>query len=76
MAEEIISSWDSINDLVEELVSLGRTYIRIVDAAKDPVGDGPAMDYRLEDANGNAVAFPLTLVSDTTFGAGWQPEVQ
>lgn len=31
---------------------------------------GQAMEYRVVDANGNVVAFPLQLISNTTYGVG------
>ena len=72
MAEEIISSWETPDQLVAELMAeapTGRTYERMAGFAEAPV-PGQAMDLRVEDANGNQVAFPLRLISNTTYGFG------
>ena len=72
MAEEIISSWETPDHLVGELVgedAARRTWNLMRDVTEAPV-PGQAMEYRVVDANGNVVAFPLQLISNTTYGVG------
>ena len=71
MAEEIISRWDKIRDLLEELIapnshSKRRTFIRFLEV-RDPESLKQTGKMRVVDAKGNNVVFPLTLISDTTF---------
>lgn len=67
MAEEIISTWETPLQLVVELVTSGRTYERWTDIAENPI-PGQNMELRVEDANGREIAFPIRLISNTTFG--------
>ena len=69
MPDEIISSWDNVNELVMELVQHGSTYERLADL--QTYQEGPTQfRFRLEDASGARVTFPLRLISTTTFESG------
>ena len=65
MADEIISSWDDIGQLVAELVS-GEEGDRRTKIHFEEITQPLTMNFRLQDGNGNLVMWPLTLISDTT----------
>ena len=76
MAEEVVRSWENINQLVIELSApdqvsdIRKVRERINQVLKNPtVGGGQTMRFRLVDADGKSLAFPLTLISDTTLGS-------
>ena len=66
MAEEIISTWETPDHLVLELIGLGRTRERWTDMKEAPM-PGQRMELRVEDAAGKEIVFPVRLVSNTTF---------
>ena len=75
MAEEIVQTWDSINKMLIELITsdeaidIRKVRDRIQLTIEDPASNSAqTMTFRLVDKNGNDVAFPLQLISDTTFG--------
>ncbi len=64
MAEEIISVWNSVDDLVAELVATEvdeRKTLGRVQETSEPL----MMLFSLRDAGGNIVEWPITLISDT-----------
>ena len=64
MAEEIISVWNSADDLVAELVATEgdeRKTLGRVQETSEPL----TMLFSLRDADGNVVRWPITLISDT-----------
>ena len=64
MAEEIISVWNSVDDMVAELVATDddeRKTLGRVQETSEPL----MMFFSLRDADGNAVRWPITLISDT-----------
>ena len=74
MAEEVISSWETIGELILELAlfddaNVKKTQARMLEAFEGLTSGQQDMEARPEDAEGNEVRFPLTLISDTTFSA-------
>ena len=76
MAEEIVQSWETLDELFVELnapdhasdIRKVRERIRLVMEDPTPASDGQSMHFRLVDGDGRDVAFPLKLISNTTFG--------
>ena len=68
--EEIIRAWEKLTDLVLELAlpedatSAEVRQWHLEDLTSSEIAK---YQFRLEDANGNEVAFPLRLISNTTF---------
>ena len=64
MAEEIISVWNSVDELVAELVATDederKTFGRVQETSEPLM-----MLFSLRDADGNILRWPITLVSDT-----------
>ena len=75
MAEEIVQTWATPNDLVLELsapdhgTNTRKVRERLKLMIEDPstAKDGQKMRCRLVDAYGRDVFFPLKLISDSTF---------
>ena len=69
MAEEILNTWEYPLDLLVELIAADGSPDRKVSRTASFSHDGGwksfQMAFRLEDANGNEVAFPIRLISDT-----------
>ena len=72
--EEIISLWDSPFALVLELGTpeVGpegqrNPLKKVRELMSQPSAEGEDFNFRLEDADGKPVKFPLRLISDTTF---------
>ena len=67
MAEEIITSWGTVEDLFIELVKPGETKVKTV--ARDMLDGLPrlhtSMQLRVVEASGREVQFPLKLISAT-----------
>ena len=65
MAEEIISSWESVGRLVAELGNdedeQRRTRSRMRET-EEPL----TFEFEIRDGNGNEIVWPLTLISDTS----------
>lgn len=74
--EEIVSSWDSEFMLVIELATpeVGpdgeRNPFHKVRATMSGPASNLNYNFRLEDANGKTIKFPVKLISDTTFDRG------
>ena len=65
MAEEVITSWSDVNELIDELTGSGADARR----ARRLIRDIPSrfeMRFEVRDGNGNPVVWPLTVISDTT----------
>lgn len=65
MADEIVSVWDNVNDMVAELVS-DEMDSRKTKRLSEEITSELTMQFRLEDGAGNPVVWPLKLISDTT----------
>ena len=67
--DEIISSWDTADELFLELATddVGRHRARARLQEMFFADREMVMRFRVEDANGQRVTFPLRLISDTTF---------
>ena len=66
--EEIIHRWESEGDLALLLLSNEHGKLsQIMRQHSDPPELVRSMGFKLQDANGNRVTFPLELISDTRF---------
>ena len=68
--EEIIRTWKTLNDLVLELAlpeDATSAEVRQFHLEALTSSEIAKYQFRLEDAKGNEVAFPLRLISNTTF---------
>ena len=65
MAEELITSWANVYQLVTELVNGGNAKERIAEFATHETPPGSTMRFKLVDESGNEIKFPLRLISDT-----------
>ena len=68
MVREIVKDWDRLHDLMDD-ISEARNHLSDL-PWEDLQGKIVSHDasYRLTDADGNDVRFPLQLVADVTFG--------
>ena len=65
MAEEVISSWSDVGELIAELTASSPEARK----ARRLIRDIPSrfsMAFELRDGNGNEVVWPITIISDTT----------
>ena len=65
MAEEVITSWSNMLELIDELTATGADSQK----ARRLIRDIPSrfsMAFEVRDGNGNPVVWPLTVISDTT----------
>lgn len=72
--EEIINSWDSTLDLVFELATPDsgpdgqpNQLKKVRKLMSQPSGKGEDFNFRLVDARGRRIQFPVKLISNTTF---------
>ncbi len=65
MADEIVSTWADVGELVDELIT-DKDNDRKARVKHLEIGDLLTMHYRLQDGQGNPIIWPLTLISDTT----------
>lgn len=68
--EELVRIWDTLQELVMELAmpdDATSAEVRQWRVENLEHGEKFTHSYRLEDANGNEIVFPLRLVSDTKF---------
>ena len=72
--EEIINSWDSASGLVAELGTPDsgpdgqrNPLKKVRELMSQPSVEGEEFNFRLEDAKGRHIKFPIKLISDTTF---------
>ena len=64
MAEEIISVWNNVDDLVAELVASNDAERKTLGRVRETT-EPLQMLFSLRDSEGNVVKWPITLISDT-----------
>ncbi len=67
MAEEILHSWEHIDELIDDLANIGMTadkFRSLLDVSPHRLS---VMHSRLVDAENKEIAFPIQLIADTHF---------